>query len=108
MRFGEIITLIKRKQDIDEYGFEKPQDEAQDEARDIYADLESVKRQEFYAGLRAGRSITQVFVIRCADYEEEQLVRYGDKLYEVARAYTKDGEFVELNCTEVKRGAIAE
>ena len=105
MRYSEVITLIHREVTYDSAGYIAP---SSDIERTVYADSTSAKRQEFYAGLQVGRAITKIFKVRCIDYHDEELVRHDNTLYEVIRAYTKDGEMIELICEEVKRRAIAE
>lgn len=71
-------------------------------AREVFADVQSVKRSEFYAGKQMGLELAVAFRVRTCDYDGEKLVEYAGKRYRVERVYSKDGELTELNCSEAR------
>ena len=72
------------------------------ERRRVFVNKKSASRSEFYTAKQAGDKIALVLEVRGADYQEETLVEYEGRLYEVVRAYTKSGETYELNCKEAQ------
>ena len=67
---------------------------------EVFADVASVKRSEFYAGRQAGTELIAAFTVAACDYDGQQVVVYDGARYRVERAYTRDGERMELNCSE--------
>lgn len=65
---------------------------------DAWADVQSVKRQEFYAAQSAGVQADIVFVVNAIDFDEHTRVEHGGKVYEIKRAYQTDIDHVELTC----------
>ena len=70
--------------------------------REVFANKKTATRSEFYTAKQAGDKIALVLEVRGADYQEETLVEYEGRLYEVVRAYTESGETYELNCKEAQ------
>jgi len=52
-----------------------------------------------YAARQDGTDIAVSILIRGADYDGERLVDHNGKRYCIVRAWSKDGEIVELNCS---------
>ena len=98
VRFRDEITLVEvgRTQNKNGYAVEA------ERRKEVFADVQSVKRSEFYRSLQAGRELSAAFLLRACDYEGQVRVDYDGKRYKVERAYTKDGELMELNCSEYK------
>lgn len=65
--------------------------------RTVYADLRSVRREEFYKAAAAGKAAAAIFAVHPEDYRGETAIRYRGRLYDVLRSYAKGGE-VELTC----------
>ena len=65
----------------------------------VWADVQSVKRQEFYSALTAGVSADIVFVVNVVDYDGQTEIEYGGKVYKVQRSYQTDIDHIELTCT---------
>lgn len=99
MYWRETATLIKAEKSTDEDGYTS----AAEEPREVFVDKQSVKRQEFYTARQSGDHLDVVFKIRAADYDGETIIEHGGKRYNVVRAYTRAGEFYELNCVEVPK-----
>ena len=70
--------------------------------RRVFVNKKSATRSEFYTAKQAGDKIALVLEVRGADYQEETLVEYEGRLYEVVRAYTESGETYELKCKEAQ------
>jgi SPP1 family predicted phage head-tail adaptor len=64
----------------------------------VYADIQSVKRQEFYAAQAAGVRADILFRVNEDEYSGEMTVLYDSVAYKVSRMYTDKGR-VELTCT---------
>lgn len=102
MRFCEEIVLIDAAGDAaDADGYA-----VKTETRTLaFADVKSVRRSEFYESMRAGVKMAAAFEIRACDYSGQQCVAYDGRRYQVERTYTKTGEMIELNCSEIKKEA---
>ena len=102
MRYSEVVTLIPQAlQDTDPDGY--PQ--AAPTGREVFADIKSVKRSEFWTAKQSDVEIVLTVGVRVCDYKGERLLDYDGKRYRVERTFTPDGENIELNCSENK-GAI--
>ena len=67
--------------------------------RTVYADLRSVRRDEFYKAAAAGLAVAAIFAVHMEDYGGETTVRWNGKLYSVVRSY-QAGCSVELTCKD--------
>lgn len=99
MYWRETATLVKVEKTVDADGYTAETKER----REVFIDKQSVKRQEFYAARQSGDRLDVVFKLRAADYDGETVVEHGGKRYNVVRAYTRAGEFYELNCVEAPK-----
>lgn len=98
MRFRDIAVLIAIETNQGPNGYP-----VETESRsEVYVDLHSVKRSEFYASLQTGQTLLAAFVVRACDYSGQSRMEHDGKQYQVIRAYTQDGELMELNCAEYK------
>lgn len=109
MLWRDIANLVKvdSVQDDDGYKTEITS------RREVFVDVQSVKRSEFYAARQSGTVITITFLVRAADYDGEPRIEYkhpgaeGVTIYSIIRTYTKAGEILELNCAlESLPGAV--
>ena len=62
-------------------------------ARQVYAEIRSATRSEYYNALNAGIRPSYVFKLTAeGDYQEERYLRYKGLKYSIARTYrTRDG-----------------
>jgi len=72
--------------------------------REVFANIKSVGRSEFYAARQSDVELAMTVEMRTWDYEGERRLEHGGKLYTVERQYTKDGEMLQLNCSEFRGG----
>lgn len=99
MIYSDVITLIAESTSQDEDGYQI----ATETATEIYADVKSVKRTEFYDALRSGITETAVFTIFIHDYDKQRLIDYNGIRYKVERVYQTGLDRAELTCSEVRR-----
>jgi SPP1 family predicted phage head-tail adaptor len=66
----------------------------------VFAEKQSVKRQEYYASQAAGIKADVVFVVNADDYTDQMTVLYGATVYKVTRAYQIGRGRVELTCAK--------
>ena len=86
---NEVITLIKQKQGVDDYG----DPVITESARDVFARLGSIGQQEFYQAHAVGLKPEIKFVLTdYLDYEGENLVQYEGQRYRVLRTFRKGQE----------------
>lgn len=77
-------------------------EDAQEYRRQVYCNVESVSRAEFYAAMQYNLSPSVVFVLSdYAEYHGEKLCEWNGKRYDIIRTYV-DGLKVELTCEESK------
>lgn len=74
-------------------------EEITETAREIPAEVKSVNRHEYYAGLNAGVSPEIVFKLALdADYENERYLRWRGLKYVIRRTYLTSDGGIELTC----------
>lgn len=86
------ITLVAQTFVKDEYGVQRPTEER----RDVYCQVDSVTRSEFYEGGRAGLNPEYRFTMFFGDYDGEEIVIYNGKAYSVYRTYIARDDRLEL------------
>lgn len=94
MRHRDTVYLVDTVTTEDSAGYEA----AAERKTEVFADVRSVRREEFYRSRQAGMEPALAFVLRACDYGGQSRVEYEGKQYRVIRAYTGDGEWLELNC----------
>ena len=87
-----VITLITDTLTQDDNGVWQ----ATETTRDVYAQVDSVTRAEFFEGGRNGLNPEYKFTMFFGDYEGEQTVMYDGKAYGVYRTYHGRNDTVEL------------
>lgn len=66
-------------------------------AREVFAEIRSATRSEYYNALNAGIQPAFVFHLTLAeDYQDERYVRYNGLKYRVVRTYMTDDDGIEL------------
>jgi hypothetical protein len=102
--FKEIINLISVTKGKDSDGF--PIDI--EHSHKAFADKKSVTRSEFYSSLQAGVNATAVFDVWQVDFDESAYdgaeatrLEHNGKKYKILRTYSKDGEMLEITCTDL-------
>ena len=97
MLWNDVIDLISMTEGKDAFGglTKSPT------KKRVFADRQSVGRNEFYAAMQTGLRPEVVFVIMSVDYANESRLEYAGKNYDIIRTYSKDGERTELICAGV-------
>jgi SPP1 family predicted phage head-tail adaptor len=72
---------------------------------EISADKKSIRQNEFYQAAAAGLRPELMFEIRTIEYNEEPVLQYNGREYNILRTYEKDSEFIELVCQGVVNNA---
>lgn len=70
-----------------------------------FADVQSVKRTEFYAAKQIGIDLAITVKVRYGDYGNQERLLFRGKEYKVERAYTDAREFYTLECSEFKEAS---
>ena len=71
--------------------------------KEVFAEVRSVSRQEFYSAAMAGIRPTIVFALAdYYDYDNEKIIWYDGKTYDVIRTYSS-GEDTEIEITAEMR-----
>lgn len=96
-----VIRLIRQTtaRESDEYG----NPVLCEEAAEIFATVNAVKRSEFYQGMAAGLKPEITFECYTFEYDGEKVVEYDGKRYNVIRAYPVKGERMEIICSDIIR-----
>ena len=88
-----VLILVGKTRTQDEYGMWK---EAPTE-RQIFCQVESVTRAEFFDGGRNGLNPEFQFTVFAGDYNGETVCKYEDKQYAIYRTYRVPGtDYMEL------------
>lgn len=74
--------------------------------REVFADKKSIRQNEFYQAQATGLRPELMFVVRSIEYEQEPKLEYNSKMFNIIRAYDKDGELMELVCQGIVNGVI--
>lgn len=90
---SDVITLIKRTRAQDEYGVWRDNVETQ---RDVFCQVESITRAEFYAGGQINMKPEYMFRVFYADYDGETIVQYKGVVYSVYRTHHTRSDDLEL------------
>lgn len=98
MYWRDEAVLVREEKTVNDNGYK----DITTTRREVFANKKTATRSEFYTAKQAGDKIALVLEVRGADYQEETLVEYEGRLYEVVRAYTESGETYELNCKEAQ------
>ena len=87
-----IITLIKESKAQDQFGvWQTLQKE-----RDVFAQVDSVTRNEFFEGGRNGLNPEFKFTMVESDYDYERTIKYNGNTYGVYRTYLGRNDTIEL------------
>ena len=89
---SDVITLIAATKKQDDYGVWR-QTETR---RDVFAQVDSVTRSEFFEGGRNGLNPEFRFTMFFADYDDERIVEFRGKRYSVYRTYIGRNDTLEL------------
>lgn len=65
-------------------------------ARQVYCKVDSVSRDEFFAGGRNGLNPEYRFTIFAGDYQNEKTVIYNGQRYGIYRTYLSKTDLIEL------------
>jgi len=67
---------------------------------DIFVDKKSIRQSEFYQASAQGINLVQMFEMNSDDYEGEKKLEYNGADYYIVRTYDKNGEIVQLICSD--------
>lgn len=84
----DVITLVAYTKEQDAYGVER----VTPVTRDVFAQVHSTTRQEFYEAGRNGLNPSFMFTIFAGDYGGETECRYNGEQYSIYRTYISHGE----------------
>lgn len=87
-----VITLVKETWAADAYGIRRPTRISQE----VFAQVDSVTRSEFFEGGRNGLNPELVFTMLDSDYDGEKIVVYDDVTYSIYRTYLTRTDTIEL------------
>lgn len=87
-----VITLIGETKEQDDYGVWQ----MTETRRDVFAQVDSVTRDEFFEGGRNGLNPEFRFTMFYGDYEDERTVEYDGKVYGIYRTYHARTDVIEL------------
>ena len=108
----KLVTVLGNTKDKDGFCTEEKTVETE-----VFADVQSVGRTEYYEAARAGKKATIIFVVDADDYSlsERRLkvdgkekkvsaskIIYDDTAYLIRRTYKKQGGMLEITCGEVE------
>lgn len=89
---SNIISLISEKHSQDSIG----QFISEEVKRDVYCDVRSISRAEWFDAGRNGLQPTYVFTMFAPDYNGEKIVEFECQRYGIYRTYRARNEQIEL------------
>lgn len=87
-----VLTLVAVTTQQDQYGVWRETEYS----RDVYAQVDSVSRSEFFEAGRNGLNPQFVFTMFYGDYNGEQICEYNGKRYAIYRTYLTKTDTIEL------------
>lgn len=96
MYWRDMVTLEAVTHGVDSEGF--PREVVT--TTDVYADVQSVRRSEFYAARQIGIDLAIEVKLRAADYSGQERLVWNGTRYKIERAYTEAREMYELECSK--------
>lgn len=94
---SNVINLISKTYAADSIGQYKPELSA----REVYCDVRSITRAEWYDAGRQGFKPDISFVMFAPDYQGEDLIEWNGRRYSVYRTYIAQNEALELYCQDI-------
>lgn len=91
------LILISETFESDDIGNQVPTEKE----TEVFCNVKSVSRSEFYNAANTGLKPSLVFVIHAYEYSGEEVVKFEDNRYKVIRTYRKNIEELELTCEKV-------
>ena len=89
---SDVITLISETYTNNQYGVPVPTITRQD----VFCQVDSVTRSEFYEGGRNGLNPEYRFTMFGPDYSDQKTVEYKGKAYGIYRTYIGRNDTIEL------------
>lgn len=104
----KLVTIIGYQEDND--GFKTDEDT---KTVEIFAEVKSVGRSEFYEAARTGMKVDVIFSVNPDDFamgtveiegekKKPSRIIYDDTVYLIKRTYKKDIHVLEITCGEVE------
>ena len=88
-----VVSLVKEESARDEYGVERKTRTA----REVFCDVQSATRAEFFGGGRNGLNPEKVLTMFHADYEGETIAEVDGIVYAIYRTFLPSGsDYIEL------------
>lgn len=91
---SDVIKLINEIYTTDDYGVQT----VSVEKREVFAQVRSVTRNEFFEGGRNGLNPEIMFSMFEGDYNDERTLEWRGKQYGVYRTYLTRNDAIELYC----------
>lgn len=87
-----VINLVSATYTKNSYGVQKPAETK----REVFAEVRSITRSEFYQAGRNGLNPQYVFIVFAEDYEGETICEYDGNRYAIYRTFRAGGDYMEL------------
>lgn len=91
------LILISETFEFDDIGNQVPIESK----KEIFCNVKSVSKNEFYNAATAGLKPSLVFIIHSYEYGNEEKVEFEGVVYNVIRTYIVNSEELELTCEKV-------
>ncbi|WP_342546124.1 hypothetical protein [Lysinibacillus sp. FSL K6-4013] len=79
------------------------QDIEVDEESEVFCSVLNVNQYEYASAIVAGRKPKNTFVLNYEDYNDENKIKYNNRLYTIYRTFVRYDGYIECHC-EVKIG----
>ena len=89
----DVLKLISKTYTKDKYGVQK----ATETEREVFCDVKSISRMEFFEAGRNGLNPEYEFIIAETEWQGETILEYRGKRYGIYRTYIEPNtDFIEL------------
>lgn len=69
---------------------------------DLFAETGSPKRAQRDSAMRHGYTATLKVKVNLIEYNNENYLRYNNRMYEIKEAYKLDENYIELTCSDMR------
>lgn len=99
MRMNDIVTLVNGEIKKDAEGYPALSIASECE---VFASVSSPKRAQRDSALRHDYVATLTVTIYREEYNDEQYIRFGKRMYEVKQSYILNADEIELTCSDAR------
>lgn len=98
---NDVVVLISYAEGVDVYGNVT---DASETRKTVFIEEKGVRQSEAYQAQAQGLKADRMFIMRYADYEDEEVLEHNGKRFNIIRTHRKDADYIEIVCQRDIRG----